>query len=760
MARSWELSADLSRGYAALAIALALLSLALLAGELRRERRSRGAAAAVVASGMAAVGSLLLAVLRPVHVETRFSGLGPRVVVLLDASRSIDLPADDARPRRRVLADSLPQLAALLGGARTRLMTFGEGPAEPWEAGPGRPALASGAGFSAPPQAASDLGAAVQALAGGTAELPQALVVVSDGRLDRPSADRARPEILAARGRLAAPIHTVALARSARPDASVRAVRASGAAVAHQPFSVSVQVACSGGLRCGDVPVVARELHQTRPAVERDRAVARLQAARGGEEASVELEIVLDRAGARILEIGIEPVAGDGVPENDRRYLTVDVARDRVRLLHVAGRPTYDVRALRSWLKSDASVDVVAFFILRTTADEVMAPDQELALIPFPVDELFTVHLPSFDAVILQDFDIQHFDARPWDRSRHMQSLARYVRQGGGLVMVGGPHAFVSGHYAGTPLAEVLPVSLQDIPVSGSIDLGRFRPWLTDLGRRAPVLEPLRELAGEGLPEMSGVNVVGDARPDATVLWAHPSLRTRSGAPMPVLALGEHGSGRSIALGVDSSHELLFSAYAAGAAGRAHGAFWDALLGWLMRDPRFEPVAIRLAGGCFAGEPASMVLRSVFPGATEASLTVTRMGSGEVVHEKRVPLGAEGESIRLDLGRLAAGGYTASVQVLRGGQRSAPTRHDFACEAGGQEWADSRPDPERLAAIAAATGGVAVSAQAMDRIPLPPTEQVIEERRASPVLPAWGWSLAAALCLGAHWLLRRGLGLS
>ena len=84
--------------------------------------------------------------------------------------------------------------------------------------------------------------------------------------------------------------------------------------------------------------------------------------------------------------------------------MTFNVARQRVRLLHVAGRPTYDVRSLRRWLKSDESVDLVAFFILRTDEDNPMtSDDSELALIPFPVDELFTEHLPSFDAVVLQD---------------------------------------------------------------------------------------------------------------------------------------------------------------------------------------------------------------------------------------------------------------------------------------------------------------------------------------------------------------------
>ena len=107
--------------------------------------------------------------------------------------------------------------------------------------------------------------------------------------------------------------------------------------------------------------------------------------------------------------MAIAPPAGDTIPENDRRLVTFNVARERVRVLHVAGRPTNDVRALRQWLKSDASVDVVAFFILRTPADNPMASQEDLALIPFPVDELFSDHLPSFDAVVLQDFDAQPY---------------------------------------------------------------------------------------------------------------------------------------------------------------------------------------------------------------------------------------------------------------------------------------------------------------------------------------------------------------
>ncbi|HZO15582.1 MAG TPA: glutamine amidotransferase, partial [Polyangiaceae bacterium] len=387
--------------------------------------------------------------------------------------------------------------------------------------------------------------------------------------------------------------------------------------------------------------------------------------------------------------------------------------------------------------------------------DDVVASQDELALIPFPVDELFTKHLPSFDAVILQDFD-----AQPYGLSAHLGKLAAYVRQGGGLIMVGGPNAFVQGNYARTALAGVLPVSLDGIDAEEAVDFAGFVPRLTKQGTHAPVLEPLHALLGDRLPEMPGTNIVGDPREDATVLLEHPSLKTKSGAPMPVLALGEYGSGRSIALTVDGSHELLFSRFALEAAGRAHGAFWDAMLGWLMRDPRFEPAKVELPSGCVAGVESSIQLRAAFvEEGTRASVEIQRMGDGKVVHKADVTLRGGGEPVTIDIGKLEAGGYTATVRLQRQG-KSAPSRYDFACEAGGEEWADARPDADRLARIAKETGGLSVPPDRIDEIPRPEAAQVVSERRVHPIMPAWAWCLIAAGFCGGHWIVRRRVGLT
>lgn len=758
MTHSLSLSGDLAHAYIIAACGLAALSALLLFIELVRARGARKGAVAIALSGVLAALLLLLAVLRPVAVASKVSLVGSKVVVLADGSRSMDLPGLSGT-RRETEARALLDLSKRSSEVRFSLLRFGESSKPSASETPPEPAGLTEASvsalLSARPFSSSDLSNALESLSGAADERPAAIVLLSDGRLDRPSQASAASELKASLGHLQVPVHTVSLAKSAPADASVREVRAAGAAVAHQPLSLRIDIGCDGGLACDEIPVAARELREQGDPTTLASGTAHVQ----NGNASLELQITLDRAGTRILEIEIQAPKGDTIPDNNKRLFTIDVTRERVRVLHVAGRPTYDVRALRMWLKSDASVDVVAFFILRTLLDDVNASPDDLALIPFPVDELFSVHLSSFDAVVLQDFD-----ARPYDLEKHLPALARYVEKGGGLIMVGGPDSFVPGHYAGTPLARVLPVELPSFDRrTRGVDLGTFVPRFTDAGRMAPVLEPLRALIGEELPEMPGVNLVGDPRPDATVLLTHPTLKTPKGAPMPVLALGEPGSGRTIALTIDGSHKLLFSAFAANAAGRAHGAFWDALLGWLMRDPRFEPAVMDIPGACIAGEETTLRLRPLSGQKGKATISVTRLGSGELVKKHEADLKADGEAILIPLGRLAPGGYTALVEMRSeasgAGEKGSTTRRDFACEKGGEEWADSRPDSDRLAAFSAATQGRFVSASDIAELPLPKAMQVTAEKHVSPILPPWAWSLLSAVFMGIHWIVRRRGGL-
>jgi uncharacterized membrane protein len=727
-------SADLPTWLVGVACALALGSLALLVLEMRR--RERGGAAIALSGALAAL-ALLAAVLRPVRVAARESRVGAKIVVLADTSRSMAL-TDGAAPRSAARDRAIAWLAASAPEARFVPMGFGVGPPHALGAGP--------ASTEAP---RSDLAAAIRALASSPEEPPRAVVVVSDGRLDDPREGSSPDALRELAAGLKVPIHAIATTRRAPADASVRAVAAAGAAVAHVPLPLRVEVGCAGGLACDELTVTARELREDGPPALLASGLAHVK----DGLASLDLTITLDRAGPRIVEVAISAPSGDTIPENDRRLITFHVARERIRVLHVAGRPTDDVRELRHWLKSDASVDLVAFFILRTPSDVTNTTSQdELALIPFPVDELFSEHLPSFDAVILQDFD-----AQPYGLERHLPALARYVRAGGGLVMVGGPNSFVAGGYAGTPLGAVLPVRLDGSPGATAADPATFTPSWTEAGREAPMLAPLRDLLGDELPPMPGANVLGDARDSGIVLWTHPSRTTPSGNPMPILAVGDEGNGRTLALAVDGTWMLKFSELGARTAGRAHGALWDGLLGWLMRDPRFEPAQIAAPEGCAASAKTVLRLRAAGPRSRRAKvvLDVIRIDAERPpIHVERegVPLG---EPLDVELPPLSPGAYSARIRVGDG----PTTRRDFACEAGGDEWADSRPDGERLAALAAATGGAFLWEGDRGALPLPEPTVVSAERHVVPIAPAWVWSLAAAALLGLHWYVRRRSGL-
>ena len=133
--------------------------------------------------------------------------------------------------------------------------------------------------------------------------------------------------------------------------------------------------------------------------------------------------------------------------------------RDRVRVLHLSGRPSWDERFLRAMLRRDPNVDLVSFFILRTESDEQPWNRNDLSLIPFPTYEIFEEQLRSFDLVIFQNFNYAPYGVEPF-----LPNVRDYVEGGGALAMVGGDLSFTSGGYGATALRDVLPVELPPTP--------------------------------------------------------------------------------------------------------------------------------------------------------------------------------------------------------------------------------------------------------------------------------------------------------
>jgi hypothetical protein len=162
--------------------------------------------------------------------------------------------------------------------------------------------------------------------------------------------------------------------------------------------------------------------------------------------------------------------------------------RDRLRVLLVSGEPHTGERVWRNLLKSDPSVDLVHFTILRPPEKQDGVPVEELSLIAFPTRELFVEKINEFDLII---FD--RYRMRGILPPEYIENVVNYVRGGGTVLVAAGPEFGQVDSLWRSPLSEILPVS----PTARVIEQG-FRPALTDIGRRHPVTEGLEALAPPG----------------------------------------------------------------------------------------------------------------------------------------------------------------------------------------------------------------------------------------------------------------------
>jgi len=150
-------SSDLPPWAGDLACAIALANVVMLLVELRQ--RERGGAAIVI-TGIIAVCTLLVAVLRPVKIAARESVVGARVVVLADSSRSMAIAGDHGL-RRDARDAAVAAIGKSAKDARLMVLGFGDGPAQP---------LAPADSARAP---RSDLSAALRGIAATADERPR-----------------------------------------------------------------------------------------------------------------------------------------------------------------------------------------------------------------------------------------------------------------------------------------------------------------------------------------------------------------------------------------------------------------------------------------------------------------------------------------------------------------------------------------------------------------------------------------------------------
>lgn len=455
--------------------------------------------------------------------------------------------------------------------------------------------------------------------------------------------------------------------------------------------------------------------------------------------------------------------AGEAVTTNNTHSFVLKVIRDRVRVLHVAGKPSWDERFLRQLLKRDPNVDLISFFILRTPTDLQVGTNDELSLIPFPTDEIFRKQLKTFDLVVFHDFTY-----RPYQMAHYLPGIAEYVREGGSFLMLGGETSFAEGEYANTAIADILPVSLASRGLAPTD--AAFVPTLTEHGRRHPVtdLTPGDDANAEAwaqLPPLHGINRT-TLREDSQALLVHPEITDAMGRPAPVVAVREVGRGRSMAVTADSTWEWSFAGAHAGRPPRAYDDFYQHAIRWLVRDPELTQVRLQAEKDTFhPGEPIALVARvrdRDYRPATGAQvhLEIADARTGTIGATLQGTVDDEGLS-RLELKSLPDGPWRATVKATLDERELGEASDAFVVQEQGPEFGLPLPRPDLLRFVADATQGQyhAIAHAKLSTLPFKDPEIVeIGQRRSKPMWDrAWVLVLLCGL-LGGEWLLRRRWG--
>jgi hypothetical protein len=503
-------------------IALAAVALSMLG----LYRRQRGMVLRTVALAL-----LVGALANPVIMNEEREPLSTIVAIAADRSQS-----QDVGERRAQTDQAITQLQSALGrfpGIETRVIDAGR------DAASETPSTMLYSNLAAeledvPP---SRIGAVIALTDGQVHDIPR------DNRL--PGID--------------APTHALITGKDGEYDRRVEIVKAPRFGLINREQELTLRVIDDGVPRSEPADVTVRingEVTNTMQITPGETRVARFQ---------------LPRAGNNILELSVAEVPGEVTPVNNRLVQNIDGIRENLRVLLVSGEPHAGERAWRNLLKSDTSVDLVHFTILRPPEKQDGTPINELSLIAFPTRELFVEKINDFDLIIFDRY--QHRGVLP---ILYYDNIAQYVREGGALLLVSGPEHAGAESIAYTPLSSVLPA----MP-SGDMNEKAFFPRISDLGKRHPVTRGLTGSAVEPPQWGRWFRTVGVSIPDGNVVMDAADNN-------PLLVLNRVGGGR-VAMLLSDQGWLWARGFEGGG---PHVDLYRRIAHWLMKEPALEEEAL------------------------------------------------------------------------------------------------------------------------------------------------------------------------
>jgi hypothetical protein len=405
---------------------------------------------------------------------------------------------------------------------------------------------------------------------------------------------------------LGAPLSTLIAAAGPETDRELRLLDAPSYGLAGQTVALEVEVLDHG---------VNDDGAQAMLSVSEDGKPIAASQITVGQPMSISLPV--SHPGPCVIAASVSPLPGEVSAVNNQAAFTLNGVQKRLNILLVSGSPAQGERSWRVLLKSDPAVQVVHFTILRNPGELIDADPQDLALVPFPVRQLFETDLQKFDLIILDRFVTTGL--LPPD---YLANIANYVQNGGALLAEFGPEFETGDSLALTPLSPVWPAAPVD---PGTIDQA-YSPAVTALGARHPVTAPL---AGTTLAPWYRVEAATPAQGDVLMSGADD---------MPLLVLAEAGKGR---VGM-----LMSDQFWLWTRGGVHDGpalpLLRRIVHWLLREPALE--AESLTAGIGGGV-----------------LTVTRQTLAADDPGDAAITGPDGGTVNLAMKQTAPGHYTATL---------------------------------------------------------------------------------------------------
>ncbi len=482
---------------------------------------------------LAALAALALALLNPVMRDEQREPLRSVVALVVDRSQSQEI------------AGRADQTTQALQGLEQRLARFKQFEVRVVEAGKSD---------AADERAETRL---FSALDGALRDVPPSriggAIMVTDGQVHDVPALNSAPS---------APLHALITGNDGEEDRRIRFEKAPRFGIVGKPLELTYRVIGANG-ETGQVDVRVSINGEPR----------QVERATIGQE--MQLDIVVPGAGRNIVELSIDPMPGELTVTNNHAIALIDGIRENLRVLLVSGEPHAGERTWRNLLKSDASVDLVHFTILRPPEKQDGTPINELSLIAFPTRELFVEKINDFDLIIFDRY--QHRDVLP---ILYYDYIAEYVEKGGALLIAAGPEYAGEQSIARTPLISALP----GLP-TGEVIERAYYPRLTDVGKRHPVTRGLEGSDAEPPHWSRWFRLIGIDQPQGEVVMKGPDDK-------PLLVLNRKGEGR-VGMFLSDQGWLWARGFEGGG---PHVALYRRIAHWLMKEPELEEERLTAAG--------------------------------------------------------------------------------------------------------------------------------------------------------------------